>query len=125
MTYKSPALVAGTNVTLTPSGTGNTLTIAASGGGGGSAAWTAVEVDFGTTPVYDATFTVVDAAVSATTEVAVVQSGVAATGRAAGDSLWDGITYAAVPGAGQFTLYAAALPGPVVGPRTILYQVGT
>jgi len=34
MTYKSPALIAGTNVTLTPSGTGNTLTIAATGGGG-------------------------------------------------------------------------------------------
>jgi len=91
----------------------------------GSAAWTEYEVDFGSTPVYDATFTVTDATVSATTEVAVVQSGSAATGRAAGDALWDSIACAAVPGSGQFTLYALATPGPVVGKRKILYQVGT
>lgn len=92
---------------------------------GGSAAWTEYEIDFGTAGVYDATFTVVDAAVSATTEVAVVQSGAAATGRGAGDALWDSIAYAAVPAAGQFTLYALATPGPVAGKRKILYQVGT
>lgn len=96
-----------------------TLGIAAS-----STVWTEYEIDFGSTPVYDATFTVVDAAVSGTTEVAVVQSGATATGRAAGDALFDSITYAAVPGAGQFTLYALAMPGPVVGKRKILYQVG-
>jgi hypothetical protein len=92
---------------------------------GGSAAWTEYEIDFGTAGVYDATFTVIDAAVSATTEVAVVQSGVAATDRGAGDALWDSIAYAAVPAAGQFTLYAMATPGPVAGKRKILYQVGT
>ncbi len=92
---------------------------------GGSAAWTEYEIDFGSTPVYDATFTVVDAAVSATTEVAVVQSGATATSRAAGDALFDSVAYAAVPAAGQFTLYALATPGPVVGKRKILYQVGT
>lgn len=91
----------------------------------GSAAWTEYEIDFGTTGVYDATFTVVDAAVTATTEVAVVQSGATATGRADGDALWDSIAYAAVPAAGSFTLYALATPGPVVGKRKILYQVGT
>lgn len=91
---------------------------------GGSAAWTEYEIDFGTTGVYDATFTVVDAAVGVTTEVAVVQSGATATSRAAGDALWDAITYAAVPAAGSFTLYALAHPGPVVGRRKILYQVG-
>lgn len=91
----------------------------------GSAAWTEYEIDFGTTGVYDATFTVVDAAVTALTEVAVVQSGATATGRADGDALWDSIAYAAVPAAGSFTLYALATPGPVVGKRKILYQVGT
>ncbi len=91
----------------------------------GSAAWTEYEIDFGSTPAYDATFTVVDATVSAITEVAVVQSGATATGRADGDALFDSVTYAAVPAAGQFTLYALASPGPVVGKRKILYQVGT
>ncbi len=107
---------------------GSNLTLSAgtlSATGGGSAAWTEYEVDFGSTPTYDATFTVTDAAVSGITEVAVVQSGATATGRAAGDALFDSITYAAVPAAGSFTLYALASPGPVVGKRKILYQVGS
>ena len=95
------------------------------GGSTGSAAWTETEVDFGSTPTWEATFTITDAAVSATTEVAVVQSGTTATGRAAGDALWDAISYAAVPASGSFTLYAAASPGPVVGKRKLLYQVGS
>jgi hypothetical protein len=90
----------------------------------GAATWTEAEIDFGSVGVYDATFTVVDAAVGVTSEVAVVQSGAAATSRGAGDALWDAITYAAVPAAGSFTLYALAYPGPVVGKRKILYQVG-
>lgn len=92
--------------------------------GGGSASWTEVEIDFGSgVGVFDATFTVTDATVSGSSKVAVVQSGVTATSRAAGDALWDGITYAAVPAAGQFTLYAKC-SGPVAGKRKILYQVG-
>ena len=106
----------GANLTLT----GGVLDAASAG----SATWTEYEIDFGSTPVHDASFTVVDAAVSATSEVAVVQSGATATGRAAGDAQWDSIAYAAAPGAGQFTLYALAYPGPVVGKRKILYQVG-
>ena len=90
----------------------------------GSASWTEVEVDFGSgVGVYDATFTIVDAAVSGTSKVAVVQSGATATDRAAADALWDGITYAAVPGSGEFTLYAHC-SGAVSGKRKILYQVG-
>ena len=90
----------------------------------GSATWTEYEIDFGSTPRFDASFTVVDAGVSASSEVAVVQSGATATGRAAGDAQWDSIAYAAAPGSGQFTLYALAHPGPVAGRRKILYQVG-
>lgn len=95
------------------------------GGSTGSAAWTEAEVDFGSTPTWDATFTITDAGVSATTEVAVVQSGATATGRTAGDALWDSVAYAALPASGSFTLYALASPGPVVGKRKILYQVGS
>lgn len=94
-----------------------------SGGGGGSATWTETEVDFGTFGVYDATFTVTAAGVTGSSKVAVVSSGATATGRAAGDALWDGIVWAAVPASGQFTLYAHSR-GPVVGRRKILYQVG-
>jgi hypothetical protein len=86
--------------------------------------WTEVEVDFGTTPVFDAQFTVVDALVSAASKVAVVESGKTATGRTAGDSQWDSIAATADPGAGTMTVYAVALPGPVVGKRKLQYQVG-
>lgn len=111
-------IILGTNLSMS----GTTLNAT---GGGGSAAWVEAEIDFGASPTYDATFTITDAGVSATTEVAVVQSGAAGTGRPLGDSLWDSITYAAVPAAGSFTLYALASPGPVVGTRKILYQIGT
>lgn len=93
-------------------------------GPAGAASWTEAEVDFGSTPVYDKTFTVTDASVSSSDKIAVVQSGSAATSRADGDALWDTIVYAATAGTGSFTLYALATPGPVVGKRKILYQVG-
>lgn len=87
------------------------------------ATWTETEVDFGSTPRYDKSFTVTDAAISAGSKVAVVASGKAATGRSAGDDLWDAITYSALPAAGSMTVYAYANPGPVVGKRKIQYQV--
>jgi len=84
---------------------------------------TQVEIDFGSTPVRSARFTVTDAAVSGGSKVAVWESGVAATGRADGDHLWDSIAYAAIPGTGQFTLDAFAT-GFVVGKRNVIYQIG-
>ncbi len=102
---------------------GNTVVSGSPGGGGGGGTWTEVEVDFGTTPRYDASFTVVDAGVSGASKVVVLPSGKAATGRTADDWQWDGLALAALPGAGSFTLYAVALPGPVVGPRLVQYQI--
>ncbi len=118
-------LVAGANITLTYNDAANTLTVAASGGGGGGGTWTEAEVDFGTTPKYEASFTVVDGTVSGASKIIVLPCGKAATGRTADDWQWDGITLAATPGTGSFTLYAVALPGPVVGPRKIQYQVAS
>lgn len=107
----------GTNLSM--SGT----TLNASGGGGGGGTWTEAEIDFGSTPKYDASFTVTDGTVSGTSKIIVLPCGKAATGRTADDWQWDGVTLAATPGTGSFTLYAVALPGPVVGPRKIQYQV--
>lgn len=111
-------LTAGTNITFVDTGANGTLTISAA-----SASWTETEVDFGSTPKQSAQFTVTDAAIGATSKVAVLASGKAATGRAAGDDLWDTITYSAKPAAGSMTVYAYAVPGPVVGKRKIQYQV--
>ena len=95
---------------------------AGTGGGGGS--WTEVEVDFGSVPVYEATFTITDAAItSSAVKMAIIPCGKAATGRTADDWQWDGGTFAANPGAGSAECYAAFFPGPIVGKRKLQYQV--
>jgi hypothetical protein len=91
--------------------------------GSGGATWTETEIDFGTSPKYDATFTITDATVSGTSKVIVVPCGKAATGRVGDDWAWDGLTLAASPNSGNFTLYVCALPGPVAGKRKIQYTV--
>ena len=92
--------------------------------GVGGASWTEVEIDFGTVPVYEATFTITDAAItSSAVKIAIIPCGKAATGRTADDWQWDGGTFAANPGAGSATCYAAFFPGPIVGKRKLQYQV--
>jgi len=85
--------------------------------------WTELEVDFGTKPVYDATFQITDAAITATSKVVVMQSGKTATGRASGDMQWDAVNYAANADDGFATCYALCSPGPIVGRRILYYQV--
>jgi hypothetical protein len=93
-------------------------------GGGGGGTVTEVEVDFGTTPVFDATFTITDAAItSSASKVVISESGKPATGRVAGDAQWDSILCSANPSAGSAAVYARANPGPVVGKRKLQYSV--
>lgn len=92
--------------------------------GGGGASWTEVEVDFGTDPVYDASFVITDAAISGTSKVQVLPCGKAATGRTSDDWQWDGAAFAANPGSGSATCYVTFSPGPIVGPRKVQYSVG-
>ena len=95
------------------------------GGGSTPIAITEVEIDFGTKPVTSKSFTVTDAAVSATSKITLVPSAKTATGRVNTDDMeWDGLNLAAVAGTGSFTVYAVANPGPVVGKRVINYIVG-
>lgn len=93
--------------------------------GGGAGSWTEGEVDFGTTPIYDVTFTITDAAItSSASKVVVVESGKIATSRvAAGDGAWDSVNFTALPTAGSAQVWAKANPGPVVGKRTYQYSV--
>ena len=92
--------------------------------GGAGPTWTVVEVDFGATPAWQANFTIVDAAVTAPSKVSVISSGVVASGRVGNDAEWDNFLFAALPAAGSFLLSAIAFPGPVVGRRTVQYQIG-
>jgi len=109
-------LTLGTNLVVV----GTTLNAA----GGGGSTWTEAEVDF-LTPSYDYSFTVTDATVGVASKITVIPCGKAATGRTADDWQWDGITFAALPAVGSFTLYATAHPGPVVGKRKIQYSVAS
>lgn len=95
-----------------------------SGGGGAGATWTESEVDFGSKPVYSASFTITDAAISAASKVQVLPCGKAATGRTADDWAWDSAAFAANPGAGSATCYVTFVPGPVVGKRKVQYSIG-
>jgi hypothetical protein len=102
----------------------NTVTVNIPAGGAGTFAITEVEVDFGTTPTWDASFVITDASVvNSTYKVIVQESGKAATGRATGDSLWDSIVVTALPAAGSFTAQCRAVPGPVVGKRKLHYSL--
>lgn len=94
-------------------------------GSGGSSSWTEIEVDFGSTPVYESTFTITDALItSSAVTMQVLPCGKAATGRTADDWVWDSATFAANPGTGSATCYAVWSPGPIVGKRKIQYLVG-
>lgn len=95
-----------------------------SGGSTGGASWTEVEVDFGSDPAYEASFTITDAGITAASKVQVLPCGKAATGRTADDWQWDGATFAANPGSGSATCYAVFTPGPIVGRRKVQYSVG-
>ena len=109
-----------TGASVTASVVGSTATITVSGG---SSSWTEVTVNFGARPIYDATFTITDAAITSTSKVIVLPSGKAAAGRTADDWQWDGATFAANPGTGSATVYAVFSPGPIVGNRTLHYAV--
>lgn len=84
---------------------------------------TQIELDFGTTPTVYETFTVADANVSTSSDVQMWQSGVAPTGKSADENEMDRIEMTTLAQAGQFTVYARAEDGPVVGKFKFSYMV--
>lgn len=115
-------LVAGSNITITTNAGTDTITITGTGGAG-SFAMTETEIDFGTAPQWDKTFTITDAAVTGSSKIAVWPSGNVATSRVGNDLEWDNLLLGALAGTGQFTLTALAFPGPVVGKRKVYYAI--
>ena len=112
----------GAGVTCSKSGITGTLTIP--GGGGGGATWTAVELDFGVDAKFVAKTTVTDAAITATTKIMVLQSGIAATGRQADENEMDSITCSAIPGTGNFVLQCACQRSVTHGVFKVNYTTG-
>lgn len=82
------------------------------------------EIDFGASPMVAKKFTVTDVTVTAGTVLTAYQSGKAATSKSADENEMDPLFLSAVPGAGQFTLYAEGLHGRVYGAFKIAYVKG-
>jgi hypothetical protein len=82
------------------------------------------EIDFGTTPVAEASFLITDAAVTPSSRLLGVVAYVAPTGKDLDELDMDGIDLKFAPGSGQFTLYARGLDGYVADKFIIYYQVG-
>lgn len=89
----------------------------------GAVSWTETELDFGTAPVASKSFTVTDAGVTGTSKIVVVPSGNAPTSGYSDVWEWDTITFAAVAGTGQFTVYASVGNGTTNGKHKVFYNV--
>jgi len=111
----------GAGITCSRSGTTGTLNAT---GGSGSFALTTVEINFGTDAKFVAKLTVVDAAVTATSKIIALQSGIAATGRQADENEMDSITCNATPAAGSFVLQCHCSRSVTHGLFKVNYTIG-
>lgn len=89
-----------------------------------SASISQTEIDFGTTPVAEASFLITDAAVSAASRIIGTVAYVAPTGKDLDELEMDGLDLKFAPGSGQFTLYARGLDGYVADKFLVNYSVG-
>lgn len=85
--------------------------------------WTEVEHDFGAVSRSDFRFTIADPRIHLTSRVAVMPSGKPAIGRGSDDWQWDSAAFAAQCFEGYAEIFALFTPGPIIGRRTLQYQV--
>lgn len=83
-------------------------------GGGGT--YTAGSVDFGASG-WSATTEILDGRVESTKSILIVPKDTD------GEAAWDGIVYSCETFSGRFNVHAVAVPGPVSGVRSFLYNV--
>lgn len=108
-------------IVLNNNGTQSTLD-SSTIGGGGSASLVEFEIDFGTNPVNDKTFTITDAGVSNTNKIIVFPSPNNATGQLGNDWEVDSAIFSAKANTGNFTLYVNAQFS-MNGKRKLYYQI--
>jgi hypothetical protein len=83
------------------------------------------EIDFGTTPVAEASFTIIDTDVSATSQLIGTVAYEAPTGKDLDELEMDGLDLKFGPGSGQFTLYARGLNDAYIADKfKINYLIG-
>lgn len=89
-----------------------------------SASLSVTEVDFGSTPLSEQTFTITDASVSGTSKIIAWMSGLTPTGKDQDELEMDSFWVEANPGTGNFTLYIRGLEGYLADKFKVLYMVG-
>lgn len=89
---------------------------------GGISTLTEVEIDFGTTPVNNKTFTITDVTITNIKKIIIFPSPSNATGQVGNDWEVDGATFSAKANTGNMTLYVNA-PFSMNGKRKIYYQI--
>jgi hypothetical protein len=80
------------------------------------------EIDFGTTPVMEKDFTIVDAEIVATTNIMAQLAYVAPTGKSLDELEFDSFDFRCVAGVGSFTIHAMSLEGLVADKYFINYS---
>lgn len=116
---KQATLVSGTNIK-----TINGSTLLGSGNLAVSADVKQTEIDFGTTPVSEASFLITDADVSAGSHLIGSVAYVAPTGKDLDELEMDGLDLKFAPGSGDFTLYVRGMDGYVADKFKINYMIG-
>ena len=91
-------------------------------GGGGTPTLTEVEIDFGSKPLNNKTFTIIDASVTNTNKIMIIPSPNNATGQIENDWEDDGATFSAKANNGDITLYVNSSFS-MNGKRKIYYQI--
>lgn len=91
---------------------------------GGAADVKQATIDFGSAPRHEGEFTVVDAAISAASQITGSVAFEASTGKDADEATMDPLSLQFQPGSGQFTVHVAALHGRVYGTFKINYVAG-
>jgi hypothetical protein len=82
------------------------------------------EIDFGTTPISEASFTITDADVSLSSQLIGLVAYEAPTGKDLDELEMDGLDLKFAPGVGQFTIYARGLDGYIADKFKINYLIG-
>lgn len=82
-----------------------------------------VELDFGSTPTRSTVATINDQRVTATSNILMLQSGIAPTGKSADENEMDTLICRCLPAAGSFTAYINSMDGWVVGKFKFNYVV--
>ncbi len=94
-------------------------------GDGVSANIKQTEIDFGATPVHEASFVIADADVAPTSQLMGNIAYEAPTGKDLDELEFDGFDLKFAPGTGQFTLYAIALDNAYVADKfKVNYLIG-